>query len=674
MNNQTYLTNMNRITFFFAILVSINSFIIDAQEEKIKTSKEAYSQLLNDKLLRKSDATEIKPLLVTIIGLIETRPDFKQDARNELITLVDFCLSRLNNQNYEQLNQAVDEILYKLFEIENEINVSKAARPDGMSIENGAVTACGCSDLSQIISLLRVIRSLIINLNLECDLTPIFTVLNSLSSGCSTSTINQNLVDAGGGEFVINQPGNFALSEDISAPGGGSGAIIFINSSDVTVDLCGKRITQIGDNSLSGIIVGRNFSNITIKNGAIDGMSLAGIQVNDGVFDLFLEQVTAVNCGAYGFFFNGTAPDGSPNPIFNSYLIECQAINCGIANPLGVNNTIVARFLEKIGNKRSRFILFSLGGLGLSECNNITVQNSKFCHNSSANVGGVFIASSNNCVFSDCLMNDNTGDTAVGCAIVSGSHNRFERCLTNANISSNAFGINGGFFMTACANTVITDCQSCNNQGSFADGFSSFSGTDNSFIDCVAIANINGLAGFHLNSESGTTMKNCQSLKNQGIVENTNMAGFLSERGKNNIFQNCIADAIIAEVFVAGFQFVGEEGSTVIDCLAKNINSTTKTAYGIWLQKDPSSGALCSSCYIKNNEIDRTVGPNNFGIQDEASPNSTTLVTGNFVFDSGTNYDVVYPSGALPLVSGSLSGGLPPTGTSGTFDNISINP
>lgn len=664
---------INCVDFFFVIVIFTSSFIVDAREE-IKTNEGAFSQLLNAELLKRSDVTEIKPLLFTVIRLIETGQDFKNDVRNELIALVDFSLSQLKNHNYEQLNQAVDETLGKLIEIENEINISKAARPDAMSIENGAITACGCSDLSQIISLLRVIRSLIINLNLECDLTPIFTVLNSLSSGCSTATINQNLVDAGGGEFVINQPGNFAISEDISAPGGGSGAIIFINSSDVTVDLCGKRITQIGDNSLSGIIVGRNFSNITIKNGAIDGMSLAGIQVNDGVFDLFLEQVTAVNCGAYGFFFNGTAPDGSPNPIFNSYLIECQAINCGIANPSGVNNTIVARFLEKIGNKRSRFILFSLGGLGLSECNNITVQNSKFCHNSSANVGGVFIASSNNCVFSDCLMNDNTGDTAVGCAIVSGSHNRFERCLTNANISSNAFGINGGFFMTACANTVITDCQSCNNQGSFVDGFSSFSGTNNSFIDCVAIANINGLAGFHLNSESGTTMKNCQSLRNQGVAENSNMAGFLTERGVNNIFQNCIADAIVADTFVGGFQLIGEEGTTILDCQAKNINSLNKTAVGIWLQQDPSSGALCSSCYIKNNEIDRTVGPNNFGIQDEASPNSTTLVTGNFVFDSGTNYDVVYPSGALPLVSGSLSGGLPPTGTSGTFDNISIKP
>ncbi|MBX9696157.1 MAG: right-handed parallel beta-helix repeat-containing protein, partial [Cyanobacteria bacterium] len=425
----------------------------------------------------------------------------------------------------------------------------------------------------------------------------LLNTLTTLVGGCSSTLITQAAVNAAGGQYVINNPGTYSLAEDIVAAGAGSPqSIILINASDVTLNMCGKRIVAVPGNTTSGIIVAPNVRSVTIENGNIEAVQTVGILVSGGVSDLLLDNVATVSCGLIGIFLFGQT-GVNPNPISDSSIINCQATNCGWINPLtrGLRGHLLS--LESDAPSYddsvrtvlpSRFVLFQWSGIQLRNCNNITIRNSQFCSNVSQQIlGGIFIACSN-CVISDCQFNDNVGDTAIGCALIVCSGNTIERCAAMRNRADSSAGAAAGFSIQDSFNTTIADCIANDNSGLEVSGFLLNTNRATSLSGCVAALNRGDGEGFAFFQENGTVIKNCQSLANTSTTLNVDMSGFHSFLGTNNHFEDCSAQKTYADLIAAGYRFTGEQNSSIVNCLAQETLSSFTCAYGIFIETEPN--------------------------------------------------------------------------------------
>lgn len=519
--------------------------------------------------------------------------------------------------------------------------------------------------------------------------TILLNIENNL--GCPSIPITQADVDAGSGTYMITASGNYFLAEDIVSDfaGGPLTGIIQIASSNISLDMCGRKIIGEVENSTSGILVEPGFSNIRIRNGTIQEVGLAGIVIRNGVCDFLLEHITVTNA-AFGFELNDLG-FMEVDFVSNGLIKECQAINCSFVNTKSFKGRISELLIEpryRFGaGVPTRFVLIPSGGLAMRRCTSITVHNSNFSENTgistsvvmSVDVFGTQMIDCTNCLFSLCTMNNNWGQqSGRGLSMFNCMDNTFESCVFNGNRNtSDMFFVGGGFgvSMSECMNNVFRNCQAAENIGIFAAaGFSSASGGKNTFINCVASGNNGPGGGFFLDTEAGSNIKECQSLANTAtIVSGNDCAGFVAQLGRNNLMERCQAIGNVADDVGAGYILGSEAGSSIINCVCQESASIAATAYGILL--DVTNTTTCIACFVKNNSVMTTTGlVASFGYRDEGSPNSSSLFTGNFGFNNDDNFSVVYPSGPLPVVLGSLSGGLPATGTSGTFDNISIDP
>ncbi len=518
-----------------------------------------------------------------------------------------------------------------------------------------------------------------------------WTILADLqNAGCSSTPITQADVDAGGGTYIITQSGNYHLAQDITSvfAGGPTTAIIQISASNVSLSLCGRSINGDITSLTNGIIVDPNLTNIRIENGSILMVGLSGIFIQSGACDIWLDNLTTSST-LFGIMLNNPFIS-NPDVVANVFINRCQATNCSSINTKSAKDFLDIDFFEDSDIKRfqhSRFVLLPSAGLIMNACRSVTVRNSNFSENvsgdlggfSSIDISGVRMSSCSNCYFGCCTMNNNWGSqSGFGLIMILSNNNTFEHCAFNGNRSIDTISFVGGGFgvylLNANFNNIFRDCEASNNSGFLEGvGFRSLQGGNNSFINCVASENNGSGGGFVFESERCSSCKDCQSLCNTATVNaGDSSAGFKASSGSNNLFEHCFVLGTTADGEAAGLILAGETASSIINCICQNSTSFAGTGYGILL--DLGNSVTCISCFVKNNSVMNSVGAvASYGYRDEGSPNSSSLFTGNFAFNNGTNYSVTYPSGPLPVVSGSLSGGLPATGTSGTFDNISID-
>ncbi|MGE0206892.1 MAG: right-handed parallel beta-helix repeat-containing protein, partial [Candidatus Babeliales bacterium] len=500
-----------------------------------------------------------------------------------------------------------------------------------------------------------------------------WTILESLqNTGCCQATpITQALVDAGGGTYVITQSGNYTLAENITSAGTGPGTgIIQISMSDVSLNLCGRKITGNLLSLNNGIFVDPNLSNIRIENGTLAMNGLSGIFIQSGCCDIWLDNITS-SSAFWGIVLNDFITPGA-DFIANVFINRCQATNCS-----GINS-----------KSPTRFTLSASGGLIMTNCRNVTIRNSNFSENTVFTLGaattmdvfGLFMDNCSDCSLSHCTMNTNWGtQSGTGLTMSACNNNSFEYCIFNDNRGLTSLSVASGAFgaiLSSCFNNVFRNCQANNNlNDQQARGFIATQGGNNTFINCIASGNNGPGGGFIFNEENSSSCIDCQALANTAtVLAGDDCVGFMSESGRNILIENCQALGMVAEDVAAGFLLMGDTASSIINCICQNSNSLTGSGYGVLLDVDLINNVTCITCFVRDNNVMTTTGLlDAFGYRDAGSPNSSSLFTGNFAFNNNTNYSVVYPSGPLPTVSGSLSGGLPATGTSGTFDNIGIN-
>jgi Ca2+-binding RTX toxin-like protein len=185
---------------------------------------------------------------------------------------------------------------------------------------------------------------------------------------------------------VIRSAGVYTLDRDL-AYSGGSGAAITIAADNVVIDLNGHRITGSGTaGSSAKAIVATNQSNITIRNGSIDGffygVELADLSARTGQYGHHLvSNVDVSNCTFRGIFVQG--PD---NVVQNCTIHDIQgttvyanAFAAGIesfgARARLVNNRVTEVYARDLGEALG--ISVSDYGVGTVVAGNV-IRNSAF--------------------------------------------------------------------------------------------------------------------------------------------------------------------------------------------------------------------------------------------------------------------------------------------------------
>jgi|GEM_PF-1989225 len=173
-------------------------------------------------------------------------------------------------------------------------------------------------------------------------------ILNTVTLCCNCDFfITQDDIDANGGGFTINQPGNWCLAQDIIT----SQPITISGISNISFDLKGRSISSTTNNpSVSAMINVINAPGTLIKNGTLIGLDLgsgatrrAGIGLSgsadsiiDGVHVAFFastdnsailksntgfyinqDNTQCINCSATGPFLDGFFINGNSNTITN---------------------------------------------------------------------------------------------------------------------------------------------------------------------------------------------------------------------------------------------------------------------------------------------------------------------------------------------------------------------
>lgn len=301
---------------------------------------------------------------------------------------------------------------------------------------------------------------------------------------------------------VIDIPGLSFIGADVVAnPTDPNDAIFCIQVSNVTLDLSGFNISQDLSNTVTGfngIVVSPGLSNITIRNGTIQGLTGMGIIIGDGCTNITIENINVINCDTSGIFF-----DGNLTSIIQDGLIS----NCFIYSCTGAQ-----------GNPAY--------GLRLVYCDNIAIENSTFDRNDAASVNngyGISAEWCTTCNFSNCEMNANGGENiGIGINLYNSDWSIIENCRAMNNISRASGSSQAvGFLIDTSNHTSITNCVSKHNNNVLAEsyGFKATNGSDNVFELCQSNQNIGGTvaAGFLLNdNESNSAIINCQSRVNNG--------------------------------------------------------------------------------------------------------------------------------------------------------------
>lgn len=526
-----------------------------------------------------------------------------------------------------------------------------------------------------------------------------------LTANSITAASLNYAASANTGLFIITSAGYYYLTEDLllsQTPTNVNNAVILINASNVVLDLGTKTIAGNGNasNVVAGIQVADGISNVTIKNGSINGISSTisnaygfGILVNlaaaSTVSHIVLQDLSIFTCGALGIVArkcndltmlnitctnNGPAFDGVSSFGYSGGLYLETVNTCSIKKS-SFSNSAWRTTPSAAG-------IIHIVGAAISACNNIEILDSHFDNNnnstptavSSVSAAGLFLLNSANCTVANVTANQNTrsGITDVPCF---------------------------GFRMTGSTGSIFTNCQANNNVGTtFCTGFGlESSSSGNTFVNCIAnlnncvIATATSAAssyGFYCLNNSGNVFTSCFAIRNNtpGSTDVSNplrsVAGFFSAGSTSNVFLKCFADRNFLSTqsgtnsYAAGFQLGDQTPFTPITGYPPAGGATTFV----------ESGAILRECISNNNTtLNAATSAPAFGIL--ILPGNVTFASGgpvsagNSIENCRVSYNVSQNTaagrsyGIVDVTPGRLANGATPAGPFGstTFLNTNIS-
>ncbi len=499
----------------------------------------------------------------------------------------------------------------------------------------------------------------------------------SFNQQISSSSINNSVTALGnGGQFLITKSGRYFLSNDVVAnPIFNNIPVIFIDTSDVVIDLGGKTLSLSASSNCVGnvgIKISPGLRNVFICNGTISGANTAGdgnsfytgIVAGDPTLtnksvtaNIILDSVIVTSC-----MQNGIA-------LYNCKNIKVNSVSVQGITDKGASRT-AGETIQKAGMKLYKCsdveILdsdfngvtltsgFSPGdfavGLNLHLCRNVNCKNVTLADNKAFSAGsaiGLRVYGTVSSKFEDVRavgnysLSPNSGDTLVAGVLVEAdwhtgmisSGNLFKNCCFNdsvglaTSLTTSAYGLR---ITNSCHDTMLLNCIASNNQGILGCGISLYNSNNNTVRDCLANGN-------HSDSNKAYSQA----------------CGYRSENGTGNLFIRCEArgNTVVTSTGVG----VG----TKVAAIATNSPYVNPSAFGFYLSDEWYSGVrdsmsasncgdpakhhlaygiaylgTCSSCLVAFSEIDANKAEFQYGFKD-FSPQSTTLLRGNISFAHG---------------------------------------
>ncbi|MDB6124586.1 MAG: hypothetical protein JWQ71_3579 [Pedosphaera sp.] len=291
-------------------------------------------------------------------------------------------------------------------------------------------------------------------------------------------------------QFIINQPGSYYLTTNIT--GVSSKAGINIVANDVTLDLNGFVLTGVAG-ATKGIVAGSfnaSRTNIIIRHGLLRGWPGGAVDANYTYY-CELERVNAFNCPnatglAVGWFGSIRHCTASGNGVSGITTGDTSLVNDSIASSNKFNGIVVGGDCVI----RGCTVTYNANGPGINSFGNATISD---CI---ANNNTLGIQAAANTVIRDCVANNNTS---------SGIYTLDECKVTGCSMLNNDMhGIQVG------ARGAIRDCTANFNRTN------GISGTDQCTVTgCTANANGNGVAGHGINLGVRGTVRQCIASQNQ---------------------------------------------------------------------------------------------------------------------------------------------------------------
>lgn len=418
------------------------------------------------------------------------------------------------------------------------------------------------------------------------------------------------------GQFKISESGCYFLSTDIQATPGKSGlAVIYIDASDVVLDLGNRSIVVGHESTISntvGIQLASGVNNITIMNGTISGYGsnaaiLTGITGFNNT-NVALENIQILKCPIAGINFS----DGK-----NLFLKKIHVYGTGSMG-MNLDNCLDGVIIESSFSGCSAETEVSSDnafGLGADKCRNFVLEN---------------VATTNNTSKSGC---------AFGMYLNSCTGFICDKISTSSNTVTGSGKLCAGIRLLGTSGSSFTSCSANNNKGIDENtttlGFSiEHKSNGNNFNGCEAMNNIGGnsAAGLWISASKNTTLQNCVSVGNCSV--NRNAYGFFSSSGgSHNFIRESKANGNYSLIGTAyGIAFSNEKRSVVERCETSSNDGGTGTGYGIALLDN------CVSMVIEFNKIFANTGiTGQFGFKDFAT-NCTTLLRGNVSFGHGRSF------------------------------------
>lgn len=442
----------------------------------------------------------------------------------------------------------------------------------------------------------------------------VFFLIGSLQAAkqrCSTYCQKESTIATQ--QLSITNPGAYLIKEDLeAAPSTSNLSIILIASSNVELDLGGKTLTlspSCYTPMKAAIELARGASNITIKNGFIQGTSdLAKIA-------------------------HGVIGQDNHNIKLNSLQIS-SCTNSGIS--LDYGSKLDFRNIKILGIANS---LGSTYGIKLNYCKQVSLKNNAirniFCYAPSpALCIGVHLEHSSQCSLNSIKISKIEATKSLSCGFYSTFSSKINgEKITSYNHSTTALLDNCyGFFIDQGDEHAFSACSSYDNTVSFSGnsyGFKISNSTLSTLEKCKSYNNYSRLGeacGYENSNSKYTQFYGCSSLYNKG---QTRSFGFISTDSSGTWLKKCSSvrnKSTCGAVY--GVAFYNEDTGIIRDCQITANAAPYGGAFGI---------AMLGSCFsnkIRANFVANNTGSGQFGFYDETELFTSSL-RGNVISGHG---------------------------------------
>lgn len=425
-------------------------------------------------------------------------------------------------------------------------------------------------------------------------------------------------------QYSITNPGHYQLGSDIIYnPLSADDQIIRISASDVILNLNNFTIRQDPSNTfdtIQGIVIDPNLSNITIQNGTIAQITGTGLIINEGCSRITIENIQTYSCGFAGMYAFGT----SNNPITELAIDQCVTYSCGALSTDAVASAVI-----------------------INSCRNSTVSNCRIENNRNdlTNFSGLWTFDTQLTNFSNIIVRDNSSAVdIVGFLIQQGYALYFNNCSAVSNIvTPEGSGTSGGFLVSLPAdvngNINFKQCiASSNSGGVVASGFAVNDALyqNISFTDCRAVTGFGTEQsyGFVLSSNNCEII-DCIARNNKATQSGATLAvGFFLNGAGTVTVENCLSE-FQGAITASGFDLEDAALCVVKNCTStNNLGESDPNCFGFRI--NPSSGTP---------DLGQNVLVSNMAMNNGADPNNqmSNFIAGTFTNISYSSLDTVTP-------------------------------